>query len=85
MTSNELLKLLKNIKNKSISIKFVILNKYNYIVDITYDEKDRSIGMSTRGIFYGANWYEDTPEEHQEMVDYLHLESNDCITELIKK
>ena len=48
-------------------------------------EKDRSIGMSTRGIFSGANWYEDTPEEHQEMVDYLHLESNDCITELIKK
>lgn len=78
MTNNLLLIFLKDIKNNSIAIEFTLNNGYgNYIIDITYDETDNSIGMSTRGSLSGANWYEDTPEEHQMIIDYLHLEDDD--------
>ena len=87
MTNNELLNLLKDIKSKPVSIKFDITDKYDYIVDIYYDKTDNSIGMSTRGTggLSSANWYEDIPEEHQRLVDYLHLEDDDCTAELIIK
>lgn len=85
MTNNELLNLLKDIKSKPIAIKFNITDKYDYIVDIYYDEEDDAICLSTRGTggFSAGNWYEDITEEHQEIVDYLHLEDDDCTTELI--
>ena len=52
MTNNELLNLLKDIKSKPIAIKFDITDrrfeiKYDYIVDIYYDEIDEEIAMST--------------------------------------
>ena len=78
MTNNLLLTLLKDIKSNSIAIEFTLNNGYgNYIIDLYFDEEYNSIGMSTRGSLSGANWYEDTLEGHQMMIDYLHLEDDD--------
>ena len=73
MTNNELLNLLKDIKSKPISIKFDITDKYDYIVDIYYDEEDECICLSTRGTggFSAGNWYEDIPEDFDHVIRFI--------------
>ena len=85
MTNNELLNLLKDIKSKPISIKFDITDKYDYIVDIYYDEEDDDVCLSTRGTggLSSGDYFEDNPNGHQNIVDFLYLEDDDCTTELI--